>query len=58
MSMEYLENLLQKAAAAGQYFDYGCDETELAYLTRLAGTAGTKVIAEIGSMPASQAMRF
>ena len=48
MSVGYLQNLMDEAAAAGRYRDYGCDEVELAYLARIASTPEVKLIAEIG----------
>jgi predicted O-methyltransferase YrrM len=48
VGIEYLENLRQEAQTARQRFDYGADETELAYLKKLAGKPDVKVIGEIG----------
>lgn len=48
MGVDYLQNLMDEATAAGRYRDYGCDEVELAYLARIAGAPAIKLIAEIG----------
>jgi predicted O-methyltransferase YrrM len=48
MGVDYLENLMDEATAAGRYRDYGCDEVELAYLARIASAPRIKLIAEIG----------
>jgi hypothetical protein len=48
LSLNYLERLVQEAAAGGRYFDYGCDEIELGFLADLARRTGAKMIGEIG----------
>jgi predicted O-methyltransferase YrrM len=48
LSLEYLEWLMWDTAAAGRYFDYGCDRTELTYLAKLASLPGIRVIGETG----------
>jgi predicted O-methyltransferase YrrM len=48
MGVDYLQNLMTEATAAGRYRDYGCDEIELACLASLATAPGIAFIAEIG----------
>jgi predicted O-methyltransferase YrrM len=48
MGVDYLHGLMAEATAAGRYRDYGCDDTELAYLSRLANTRQISLIGEVG----------
>jgi hypothetical protein len=48
MGLEYLQGLLDGFGAAGGRFDYGCDDTELAYLARLADRPTVQVVGETG----------
>jgi predicted O-methyltransferase YrrM len=58
LSVNYLDLLVQEAAAGGRYFDYGCDETELSYLAGLASRTGAKLIGEIGFNAGSSSYTF
>ena len=48
MGVDYLQNLMDEATAAGRLGEYGCDDVELAYLAGIAAAPEVKLIAEIG----------
>ncbi|MFC8177433.1 class I SAM-dependent methyltransferase [Rhodococcus sp. NPDC057297] len=48
MGLSELEAMVKRTVTAGQPFEYGADEAELAYLSSLAADDGVELICEIG----------